>query len=101
MSRCNRVKDFEPLDALVLLHMGKLLTSEKAKRKEYSFNRDGLAKRLKVRPTEIDISVDSLGKLECIVTHAVMKTSGREIGSSQLSSLGIELYRACNPDAPD
>ncbi len=95
------LKEFEPLDAAILLYMGKLLTSEKAKRKEYTFDQDGLAKRLKVRPTEIDISVENLVKLECIRKQDVTMSRVRIMGSPNLTSLGIELYLACADDAPD
>ncbi len=91
---------FEPPDAVILLHMGKLMTSEKAKRKEYSFDREGLAKLLKVRTTEIDLSLENLVVLKCVSTHS-MKIEGIAIGGMKLTSLGFELYHACNPDAPD
>lgn len=91
---------FEPPDVVILLHMGKLMTSKKAKRKEYSFDREGLAKLLKVRTTEIDLSLENLVALKCVSTHS-MKVEGIAIGDMKLTSLGLELYHACNPDAPD
>ena len=94
------LKHFKPLDAIVFQQAGKMLNEQKELPKDKFQSVGWLAERLELRQTQLELSVEHLHELGCVRPFKI-KRGYSLAGGYILSTLGIELYLACQRDASD
>ena len=94
------LREFEPIDALLLQWTGELSSEMKPSGLPGMAVKGLSGAYFDLRETQFELSAGRLHKLHCI------KPSGSLVGDAidaefLISALGMELYLACKPDAPD